>query len=639
MTGCTNPGCDANDALTSHLRAWIEDEMPKRDIPGLAMALVEGGSTLWAEGFGVTDRIGTHPVTPDTPFSIQSAGKTYTATGLLLAASRGLVGLDQPLRDVLPEFRVRSRWGDGELDKITFRHLLAHRSGLGHEAPVGNNYDHRPCTFEEHVASIADTWLKFPVGERYSYSNLGMDLVAHSLARLSGKGFPEFMRDALFEPLGMTSVRYEPYGDYARGHRGPWETENHRVPMLGAGGFVISVRDVARFVSFHLGGCRIDGQALIRDDLLREMATVQWPVPGQTRGFGLGLLIGRDPNMGLTTHYHPGGGYGYQTIQIWAPAENVGAAVLLNQSAGDGFHLELARSALERLVAARRPDRRKPEPAPHDAQAVASTSRESLRGLEGVYRSAESGRIVRERRGALTLDGAPLRQLSLTSFATEEGDRVSFRLDARGRPLEMQVLDAFGCTRLPVDHTPSDASGPRRPEWHRHLGIYRMVEDGLDFYAAVVARGGHLHAVGWMGDARLRQHSEGLFFTADGDSVEFRNDTLLWASGAVHVRADAAQRELAELAGVDPSSRHLTVGALMRLSDAYRALGDAKSADATLELNLRLHPPAADRLVQLADATRGRDPEHAAALCRRALALDPGNDRAKDILAADEGLR
>jgi CubicO group peptidase (beta-lactamase class C family) len=619
----------------SDLRMRIADEMLKRGIPGLAIALVAESNILWVEGFGSTDLAGTDPVTADTLFSIQSAGKTYTATAFLMAASRGLVGLDEPLRSVLPEFRVRSRWGDRELDRITFRHLLSHRSGLGHEAPVGSNYDHRACTFEEHIASIADTWLKFPVGARTSYSNLGMDLVAHALARLTGKSFPDFMRDELFGPLGMTSVTYGPSGVYAKGHRGPWETPNHRVPMLGAGGFLISARDAARFVSFHLAGCRLDGQPLIRADLLREMSTVQWPVDGQIQGFGLGLLIGEDPRIARTTHYHPGGGYGYQTIQVWVPSESLGVVVFVNQAHCNGFHLELSRLALRSLMAKKRDPGWKPsEPTPFGGHAEATVGEETPRRLEGTYRNAENARVVCANGATLSLDGLPLRPMAPTTFVTDGGDRVTFHLDEQGRPIEMQILEAFGCTRLPVDHTPSDSPGPSRPEWRPYLGVYRVVEDGLDFYAAVVVRHGHLHVDGWMGDARLREHEAGLFFTADGDSVEFRPGALTWGGGAVHERADDALREVSELAETGSTGPRVAVGALMRLCDAYRAVGDEDRAHAALELNLRLHPPLPERLLQLAEAYRDKmDDAFAAALCRRALETEPESERARAMLA------
>ena len=634
MTHGAQSPLELEPGFVAGLRAKIEAEMSKHTIPGLAIGLVQGDESVWMEGFGSTARAEKHPVTVDTPFSIQSAGKTYTATAFFMAASRGLVTLDQPLRQILPEFRVRSRWGDAELEKITFRHLLTHRSGLCHEAPVGNNYDHKACTFEEHIRSIADTWLKFPVGTRYSYSNLGMDLVAFALSRVSGETFPVFMRHELFGPVGMTSVRYEPYGNYARGHRGRWETPSHFVPMLGAGGFFISVRDVARFISFHLTGCQLAGKTLVRDDLLREMTEVQWPVDGQAQGFGLGLLIGRDPATGRRILYHPGGGYGYQTMQMWMPEEQVGVAVLLNQSANGGLHIKLSRIAMEKLIAGNFRSRRTADPKPFGGESAVAVRCEDLQRLSGTYRSAEDARTVRERRGALVLDGSALRPLGPTSFISERGDRITFYLDTLGRPLEMQILDAFGCTQLPLDHSPSDDSGPDRPEWRRYIGMYRVVEDGLDFYAAVVLRRGYLHVVGWMGDARLREESHGLFFTADGDSVEFRNGMLLWGSGAVHTKTEDALRELTNLAEIDPRSRRLTVGTLMRLEDAYRTLGDASSADSALELNLRLHPPASDRLLQLAEVYLGKmDDERAATLCRRVLTLEPGNDHAMAILA------
>jgi len=634
MTQATHSSAGVEPDFVPDLKETIETEMPKRGIPGLAIGLVRGSKTVWVEGFGSTDLDKTHPVNADTPFSIQSAGKTYTTTAFLIAASRGLVELDQPLRQILPEFRVRSRWGDRELERITFRHLLAHRSGLCHEAPVGNNYNHEPCTFEEHIRSIADTWLKFPVGARYSYSNLGMDLVAFALSRVSGRSFPEFMRDELFGPLGMTSVHYEPYGNYARGHRGRWETPSHFVPMLGAGGFFISVCDVARFISFHLTGCNLAGQTLVRDDLLREMTQVQWPVDGQTQGFGLGVLIGRDPVTRRKWLYHPGGGYGYQTMQMWMPEEQVGVAVLLNQSANGGLHMELSRIALDKLIGENCRIGTTPDLAPFSGEKSDAVTSEELQRLSGTYRNAENGRTVRERDGALVLDGSVLRPLGPTSFISEGGDRITFYLDTLGRPLEMQILDAFGCTQLPLDHSPSDDSGPNRPEWRRYIGMYRVVEDGLYFYAAVVVRRGYLHVIGWMGDARLREESQGLFFTADGDSVEFLDAAFLWGSGAVHTRAEDALRELTNLAEIDPRSRHLTVGTLMRLEDAYRTLGDAGSADSALELNLRLHPPASDLLLQLAEVYLGRmDDERAATLCRRVLTLEPENAHAMEILS------
>ena len=85
---------------------------------------------------------------------------------------------------------------------MTFRHLLSHWAGLCHEAPIGNNYGDWQCTFDEHIRSIPDTWLKCRVGERFRYSNLGYDLIGDALQACAGKPFARLMRKRCLNPWG-----------------------------------------------------------------------------------------------------------------------------------------------------------------------------------------------------------------------------------------------------------------------------------------------------------------------------------------------------------------------------------------------------------------------------------------------------
>ena len=96
---------------------------------------------LWAEGFGCTDWNCRTPVTADTPFSIQSMTKSFTAVAVLLAVQDGLLDLDAPISTYLPDFTVNSIFDERPQDLITLRMLLSHTAGFTHEAPVGNNYD------------------------------------------------------------------------------------------------------------------------------------------------------------------------------------------------------------------------------------------------------------------------------------------------------------------------------------------------------------------------------------------------------------------------------------------------------------------------------------------------------------------
>ena len=195
-------------SVITKLKEQIPPLLKQNNTPGLAIALVEGEKLVWAEGFGYTDLGNTERVSADTLFSLRSISKTYTATGFMLAVDKGWLKLDEPLHKYLPRFTVKSRFGAGEADRITFRHLLSHWSGLPHEAPCGNNYDESPCPFADHIRSISETWLMFPVGARYSYSNLGIDLAGYALELRARKSFAQFMQDELFKPLGMTSSSF-----------------------------------------------------------------------------------------------------------------------------------------------------------------------------------------------------------------------------------------------------------------------------------------------------------------------------------------------------------------------------------------------------------------------------------------------
>src|SRR5215470_3301908 len=301
--------------LISELREKIPQMMAQKNIPGLAVALIDGEKLVWAEGFGFTDDSKKVKVTEDTLFALQSVSKTCTATGFLIAATKGWLKLDDPLKKYLPAFTVKSRFGADEVNKITFRHLLSHRGGLCHEAPVGNNFDDTLCTFEGHIKSVSDTWLIAPVGELYRYSNLGIDLAGYALGIRSRKSFEQFMKDELFTPLEMTSSTFDQKEalrnpSFARGHVSGRELPDTFIPMIPAGGMYSSVKDMAKFVSFHLAGGKMKGKPLLAENLLKEMYTPQFAATkDEIYGYGLGIEV--EVWKDATRLSHDGGGYGF----------------------------------------------------------------------------------------------------------------------------------------------------------------------------------------------------------------------------------------------------------------------------------------------------------------------------------------
>jgi CubicO group peptidase (beta-lactamase class C family) len=205
----TSPAAEETALVVEKYRAVVHEQMRVQGITGFAIALVTDEEVLWSEGFGCTDRTCRIQVTQDTPFSIQSMSKSFTATAVLLVVQDGLLDLDAPISTYLPDFTVNSIFDERPQDIITLRMLLSHTAGFTHEAPVGNNNDLEPGTWETHVASISKTWLKFPIGQGYAYSNLGIDLAGYILEQAAGTPFQMYAKTHLFEPLAMQNSTFD----------------------------------------------------------------------------------------------------------------------------------------------------------------------------------------------------------------------------------------------------------------------------------------------------------------------------------------------------------------------------------------------------------------------------------------------
>lgn len=512
--------------VIEELTRLIPERMQTASIPGLSIALIDGQRTVWARGFGHTDRRGGPAVDEHTPFSLQSISKTYTAVGVALAVERGRLRLDDRLRRHVPEFSVRSRFGADQADRITIRHLLSHRTGLPHEAPVGGNYDPRPTTFHEHIASIADVWLMFPVGARYSYSNLGIDLAGRVLERRYRRPFPELMRKELFEPLGMTASTFDEAEarrrpNVARGHVGDREAPDLQIIIIPSGGMYSTAHDMAKFVAFMLAGGEVEGRRLIRRSLLEEMATPQFRAADQPGGYGLG--ISARPMAGGTLLNHGGGGYGYSTMQAWLREHQVGVVVLSNQHSG--VPPSLADTALRMMIRAKKGEVPPDPPLPFAGLPAVELPAEALGRLAGTYKPR--GNVVRfeARDGALHLGSTRLTAHDDTTF-TSPTTRFRFQLGPDGAPAAVEVLSRFALEVWPYNDGPNDSPGPNRPEWQAWVGSYAASIYGGQQPMTVSVQRGHLYT-DWGGGQRLREYREaGLYLTADGEAVRFLPDRV-----------------------------------------------------------------------------------------------------------------
>jgi CubicO group peptidase (beta-lactamase class C family) len=352
-------GLIASDDIADVIAKYREEfpqRMQEEHVSGLAIVVVDDRNILWAEGFGYTDWDRRTPVTQETLFSIQSMSKSFTGTAAMFAAQEALVDLDAPITTYLPDFHVNSIYQEHPEKKITLRMLLSHTAGFEHEAPIGGNHDLPGHTFEEHIASISDTWLRFPVGTRWGYSNLGIDLAGYILQLRSGMPFTQYVQEKVLNPLGMKNSTLDirqvlARSDRAIGH-GPLP---FRPPteflIIPSGGVRTTATDMARYLQFHINEGALDGTRLLRQDLAETM--YQPPNPAALNAeYALG--IGTANWQGTRRFQHGGGGFGYNSNMVWYPELKLGAVVLSNLDDAS-LNMQLVDDVLGSIISANIP--------------------------------------------------------------------------------------------------------------------------------------------------------------------------------------------------------------------------------------------------------------------------------------------
>lgn len=524
---------DALAALIDAERTAIRAGMAEAGIGAAAVCLVHRGKPVWLEGFGRTAGTGGRRVGPDTIFSIQSTSKNVTAVAVLLAVQDGLLDLDAPISRYLPGFSVRSRFEPSPQHRITLRLLLSNRAGFTHEAPVGNNYEPESPSFEAHVRSISDTWLRFPVGDRYRYSNLGYDLAGYILEQKSGLSYAEWLRRKVFAPLGMRDSTADPavytkVEKRAVGSQGDHTDVPLVTPLVASGGVYTSARDLASYAAFLVAGGSWQGRQLLAPELWAEM-----------HGFGLGgdyglgvvrneLRYGSRPVRLLS---HPGGGFGFGCAFVYCPEAEIGWAALFNRPASAGYRF--GTGLIDKMLAARFGERTPRLPATALAPIRPTAAR--ARTLVGSYIGRSVRATISESDGQLRFQQdekapVPLGMTSPCDLFTSGGDGeiIAYRY----YPATAQLPAHLECSKseasLDYNEGPDDPAGPDRPEWRRHVGKYRVDQWGKPAIDVTIEqRRGHL----FLNGIRLIVEAEpGLFFTSDGEAVDFRAAVPTWRS-------------------------------------------------------------------------------------------------------------
>jgi CubicO group peptidase (beta-lactamase class C family) len=332
------------DDLFAAARLKITGILKETAASGIAVAVAKEGKILWEQGFGFTARGGKAPVTPDTMFSLASITKSLTATGLMVLCDRGLVDLDKPANAYLGQAKLTACFGGSTA--ATIKNLIYHTSGLPmHYHLFYADKPRRPPDMDESIRRYGI--LTSPPGESYVYSNFGYGILGDILARVSGKPYAAFMREEVFEPLGMTRtwIVTEPDGfenvavKYGAGKRKlPVCDFDHR----GASAAYASVHDLVRFGMFHLGESLPGQRRILKAATLAAMhrqSGAEFLDSGLEVEYLLGSL-GRLEYRGTTILLATGGMPGVVSRLDIIPSMNIVSAVLANADDVDLWALQ-----------------------------------------------------------------------------------------------------------------------------------------------------------------------------------------------------------------------------------------------------------------------------------------------------------
>ena len=166
--------------------------------------VARGDEVLLSEGYGSANLEWNIKNAPSTKFRLGSITKQFTAAAILKLAEQGKLAVDDT---------VKTHWSGAPAawDAITIRHLLTHTSGVPNltSFPDMQTWKLQQSTPLKTIGYFRDKPLDFAPGERMSYSNSGYIVLGYLVERVSGQDYAQFLRDSIFEPLGMKDTGYD----------------------------------------------------------------------------------------------------------------------------------------------------------------------------------------------------------------------------------------------------------------------------------------------------------------------------------------------------------------------------------------------------------------------------------------------
>jgi CubicO group peptidase (beta-lactamase class C family) len=323
--------------------AYVNAALETWHVPGAGVAIVRNDSVIYAKGYGVREVGKPAPVDEKTIFAIGSSSKAFTSAAVAMLVDSGKVRLDATATTYLPGFQLYDTYASRE---ITVRDLLSHRSGLarGELLWYGSDYDRDEIL--RRVRYLPPTW---SFRSQFGYQNIMFLAAGQVVAKVTNASYDEFIRQRIFQPLGMTSSSTSIKAlvgqpDLASPHFEANDTVR-AVPyrnidnIAPAGAINSNAVDMAQWLRLHLADGKFNGTRLISKRMEDEMRTAQTVIRGgggnqnpsaHLTAYGLGWFL--SDYEGKLLVQHGGNIDGMTALVAMLPEEKFGIVILSNMN-------------------------------------------------------------------------------------------------------------------------------------------------------------------------------------------------------------------------------------------------------------------------------------------------------------------
>ncbi len=335
-------------SLKDEFRKEIQKKMKQNKVKGASIALVQGDSIIWSEGFGFADVENKIKATSETQYRIGSVTKLFTGTAVMQLNEKNLINIDEPVNKLFPEFNIKSRFGS--IDEITPRNVMTHTAGLPCDIMRGF-VSENPESHMKEIEYLNKEYTIYKPNEVFAYSNPGFNLLGCMVEDVSNTPYKEYIGNNIFDKWGMDNSYFNETDatNLAVAYNGKGKLiQEIPIREVPAGEIKSTVIDLSKFISSHLPSKE---SPILTTESYNEMRKTQFDKLYEGPFSKIGLTWFIREMEGFDNIYEHGGATLYHRAKVAiCPEQNIGIAILTNSSRG-GAITSMSTKILKKVIA------------------------------------------------------------------------------------------------------------------------------------------------------------------------------------------------------------------------------------------------------------------------------------------------